>query len=61
MDYFNNVITTFLGLERDSSLAVYAGSESFQISSKISKGLGLERHECEWLMTEFSFLGELSL
>ncbi len=26
MDYFNNVLTTFLGLERGSSVAVYAGS-----------------------------------
>ncbi len=28
MDYFNNVFTTFLGLERGSSLAVYAESEN---------------------------------
>ncbi len=27
MDYFNNVFTTFLGLERSSYIAVYAGSE----------------------------------
>ncbi len=27
MDYFNNVLTTFLGLECVSSVAVYAGSE----------------------------------
>ncbi len=27
MDYFNNVLTTSLGLERDSCVAVYAGSE----------------------------------
>ncbi len=29
--------------------------------SKINKSLkGLEQHECEWMMTEFSFFGELS-
>ncbi len=33
MDYFNDVLTTFLALERGSTLAVYAGSESSQISS----------------------------
>ncbi len=38
MDYFNNVITAFLGLERGSCTAVYEGSESSQISSKISYG-----------------------
>ncbi len=27
MDYFNDVLTTFLGLERGSCVAVYAGSE----------------------------------
>ncbi len=27
MDYFNDVLTTFLGLERGSSIAVYAGSK----------------------------------
>ncbi len=32
MDYFNNDLTTFLGLERSSSVAVYAGSESSRIS-----------------------------
>ncbi len=26
MDYFNDVLTTFWGLKRDSSVAVYAGS-----------------------------------
>ncbi len=56
MDYFNDVFTAFLGLERGSSVAVYAGSESSRISSKnilicvpkMNKGLtGLERHEGE--------------
>ncbi len=36
MDYFNDVLTTFLGLERGSCSAVYGGSESSRISSKIS-------------------------
>ncbi len=36
MDYFNDILNTFLGLERVSCFAVYAGSESSQISSKIS-------------------------
>ncbi len=36
MDYFNNVLTTFLGFDRGSTLAVYGGSESSRISSKIS-------------------------
>ncbi len=35
MDYFNDVLITFLGLELFSYIAVYAGSESFQISTKI--------------------------
>ncbi len=30
MDYFNNVLTTFLGLERFSCVPVYVGSESSQ-------------------------------
>ncbi len=34
MDYFNNVLTNFLGLECGSCVAVYGGSESSQISSK---------------------------
>ncbi len=35
MDYFNNVLTTFLGLELVSCVAVYGGSDSSRISSKI--------------------------
>ncbi len=35
MDYFNDVFTTFLGLEHVSCVAVYGGSESSQIPSKI--------------------------
>ncbi len=50
---FNNVFTTFLGLEHLSCIAAYAGSESLWISSKyiylkMNEGLtGLERHEVE--------------
>ncbi len=36
MDYFNNVLTSFLGLKWVSCIAVYARSESSQISSNIS-------------------------
>ncbi len=52
MDYFNNVLTTFMGLEH--FFAVYAGSESSRISfkntlicvPKTNEGLtGLERYE----------------
>ncbi len=52
MDYFNNVFTTFLGFERVSCIAVYAGSKALGFHQnilicvpKMSKGLtGLERH-----------------
>ncbi len=55
MDYFNDVLTMFLCLERGSTLAVYGGSESSRNSSKyricvqkMDKGLaGLEYHEGE--------------
>ncbi len=54
MDYFNDVVTTFLGLERSSSVAVYGGSKSSQIKNtlicapKMNKGFtGLEWHEGE--------------
>ncbi len=36
MDYFNDVLTTFLGLEHGSCVAVYGESESSPISSNIS-------------------------
>ncbi len=67
---FNNVLTTFLGLEHVSCIAVYAGSKkrsSFtknnrNLSSKMNECLkGVKWHEGEYLMTEFSFLDELSL
>ncbi len=56
MEYFNNVLTIFLGLGRVSCVAVYTGLESTQISSKnilicvpkMNNGLkGLEWHEGE--------------
>ncbi len=68
MDYFNIVLTTFLGLECLSCVALYGESESSQVSSKISlcseeeqRSYGFERHKGEQSMTEFSFLGDLSL
>ncbi len=36
MDYFNVVLTTFLDLDRGRTFPVYGGSESSQISSKMS-------------------------
>ncbi len=54
MDYFNDVLTNFQGLECGSYIGVYAGSENSRISiknilifvPKMNKGLmGLERHE----------------
>ncbi len=51
MDYFTDVLATFL--ERVSCIAVYAGPESSWISSKMkmNEGLmGLERHEGEQLI-----------
>ncbi len=69
MDYFNDVLATFLDLERGSCVAVNAGSESSRISSKkkificvpkMNEDLtGLEQDE--WFMIEFFFLGELTL
>ncbi len=35
-DYFNDVLTTFLDLERGNSVAVYGGSARSRILSKIS-------------------------
>ncbi len=65
MDYFNDVLTTFLGLEYFSCVAVYGGLESFWILSNYlnlcsedeRRSYGLARHEDihEYLMTEFSF------
>ncbi len=55
MYYFNDVLATFLDLDHVRTLAVYEGSESSQISSKILIYVpkmnevltGLERHEGE--------------
>ncbi len=56
MDYFNNVLTNFLGLKRVNCVAVHGGSESSGISSKkivicvlkMNEGLTcLEQHEGE--------------
>ncbi len=52
MDYFNVVLTTFLGLEHGRTPAVYEDSESSRISSKnilicvpkASKGLTVRSH-----------------
>ncbi len=70
MDYFNDVLTTFLDLDRVRILAVYLRVRELSefikniliCVLKINEGLtGLERHEGEELMTEFKFLVELSL
>ncbi len=70
MDYFNDVLATFLSLDHVRILAVYGRVRELSefikniliCVPKINEGLmGLERHEGEQLMTEFSFLGELSL
>ncbi len=56
MDYFNDVLTTFLGLERGSCVAVYGGVRELSdfikniliCVSKMNEGLtDLERHEGE--------------
>ncbi len=49
MDYFIDVLITFLGLERGSTIAVYAGSDFIIICvQKMNKGLtGLEQQEGE--------------
>ncbi len=70
MDYFTDLLTMFLSLDRVKILAVYGRvrelSDSIKIIlicvQKMNGGLtGLERHEECRKMTEFSFLGELSL
>ncbi len=70
MDYFNDVLTTFLDLDHFRILAVYERVRELSefikniliYVLKMNEGLaGLEWHEGEYLMTESSFLGELSL
>ncbi len=46
-DYFNDVLTMFLGLERGSCAAVYAGSESSQISSKYLNLCSEDEKRCD--------------
>ncbi len=65
MDYFNNVLTSFLNLEHSSCVSVCRVKKLsdfikniFICVLKMNEGLkGLEWHEC--LMTEFLFFGEL--
>ncbi len=53
MDYFNDVLTTFLGLERVGYIALYGESENrvkniLICVPEMNEGLtGLERHEGE--------------
>ncbi len=55
MDYFTDLIATFLDIEHGCYIAVYGGSESSRNESrllicvpKMSEGLtGLEQHESE--------------
>ncbi len=55
MDYFNNVLTIFLGLEHGSYVVVYEGSRLLYFIKtilicvlKMNEGLtGLEQHEDE--------------
>ncbi len=61
MDNFNNVLTTFLGLECVSYIGVYAGSESSRISlnylnlsseyERRSHGFGMSWHE-DWVIND---------
>ncbi len=68
MGYFTDVLTTFLGLERVSCVAVYGRVRKLSnlikniliCVLKRSEGLtGLEWHEGKKLMTEFSFFDKL--
>ncbi len=64
MDYFNDVLATFLGLGTfQLHCCLCRVKEKILIClPKMNKGLtALEWHEGAWLMIEFSFLGELSL
>ncbi len=66
MDYFTDVLAMFLSLDRVRTLAVYERAhgmqQKYQNAPKMNESLtGSERHEGELLMTQFSFLGELSL
>ncbi len=62
MDYFNDVLTNFLGLECGSCAAVYAGTEISRMLSKILICVPKMNKGTTWgrEMTSFSFLGEIS-
>ncbi len=61
MDYFNNVITTFLGIDHGSGSCLWRVRKLLDFIKnilicllKMNKGLvGLEQHEGEKLKTEF--------
>ncbi len=70
MDYFTNVLATFLDIDRVSYIAVYGRDR--ELSESIKNILncvpktneaftGLERHGGKWLMTKFSFWGGVTL
>ncbi len=56
MDYFNNVFTTFLGLECGSCIAVCAGSESSRISSKVSSFVFPKMNKDLWFGTTWRWV-----
>ncbi len=61
MDYFTDLLSMFLAVYGVRELSDLINNILICVS-KMNEGLtGLERHEGESLMTEFSFLGELSL
>ncbi len=69
MDYFTDVLATFLALNKSVVLLSMQGQKAVRFHKKnilicvlkMNEGLtGLEWHEGEY-MTEFSFMGELSL
>ncbi len=64
MDNFTDVLDTFLDL-KTLQLHCCCGAvyqKYLNLCSEDDEGLtGLELHEGEYLMTEFSFLGELTL
>ncbi len=59
MNYFNDALTTFLGLLK---LRKLSSSMKNRCVPKVNEGLtSLERNDGEQLMTELHFLGELLL
>ncbi len=64
MDYFNNVLTTFLCLsmwQLQSQKALKLNSVFICVPTMNERLSGLERHEGEYLMTELSFWSEPTL